>query len=130
MLTIMRADPSETALEQAESCRREARAAVEQNPDRYATLKNQPSGWCVVTQKGFWSRVYHNVYGEMQLRDCLDRGHKVLLTVGIVANPDLPLKSDTHLASVRVAQPSRLSDDKLDLISVRAKLHALRALRN
>ncbi len=130
MLTIMQADPSETALEQAESCRLAAQSAVEQNPDRYASLKNQPSGWCVVTQKGFWSRVYHNAYWELRLRDCLDRGHKVLLTVGIVANPDLPLKSDTHLASVKVAQPERLSEDKFDLISIRAKLHALRALRN
>jgi len=130
MLSIMQRDPSDTVLAEAEGCRKEAQAAVKQHPERYGELKGQPSGWCVVTQKGFWSRAYHNVYGELQLRECIDRGHKVLLTVGIVARPDVPLKSDTHLASIRVAQPGKHSDDALDLISVRAKLHALRALRN
>jgi hypothetical protein len=130
MLSIMNLDPSDTVLAEAETCRKEAQAAVKQNSERYAALKNQPSGWCVVTQKGLWSRSYHNAYGELQLRDCLDRGHKVLLTVGIVANPELPLRSATHLASVKVAQPGKLSEGEFDLISIRAKLHALRAARN
>jgi hypothetical protein len=62
------------------------------------------------------------------LREYLDRGHKVVLTVGIVARPDAPLTGETHLASVRLAQAGKLSDYKLHLVSVRAKLHAARAL--
>jgi hypothetical protein len=124
----MQPGPFDAALAEAESCRLEARAAVEQTLDRQASLKDQPSGWCVVTRKGLRPYVYHNGYGKARLRDYLDRGHKVLLTVGIVARPDSPLNNETHLASVRVAQPGKLSDYKLHLISVRAKLHAARAL--
>lgn len=127
MLSLMQLSPIDTALADAERCRREARAAVERNPD-HAALKGKPSGWCVVTQKGFWSRVYHNVYGEARLRDLLDRGHRVLLTVGIVATPDTPLNTKTHVASVAIAQPCNFSDYQLHLISARAKLHAARAL--
>lgn len=128
MLTIMQRSAIDTALAEAESCRREARTAVEQRAELHRALKDQPSGWCVVTQKGVWPCAYHNVYGEVRLREYLDRGHKVLLTVGIVAKPDSPLTGETHLASIRLAQPGRLSDYKLHLISVRAKLHAARAL--
>ena len=128
MLSIRKIAPSDAALDEAERCRLEARTAVEQNLERHPALKGQPSGWCVVTQKGFWSRVYHNGYGKTRLRECLDRGHKVLLTVGLVAKPDSPLKPDTHLALVRIADRARLSDFKLELISVRAKLHASQAL--
>jgi hypothetical protein len=128
MLSIREINPTDKALDEAERCRTEARKAVEQNPERHAALKGQPSGWCVVTQKGLWSRTYHNGYGAVQLKDCLDRGHKVLLTVGIVARPDSPLKADTHLAHIRVTDRGRLSDYKLDLISTRAKLHATHAL--
>ena len=128
MLTIMQRDPIDMALAEAESCRLEARAIVGKSSNRHAALKDQPSGWCVVTRKGVWPCVYHNVYGEAGLRECLERGHKVLMTVGIVAKPDSPLDTESHLALVRIAQPGRLSDYKADLISVRAKLHAARAL--
>jgi len=128
MLSIAEINPSDKALEEAERCRTEVRTAVEQDPQRHAGLQGQPSGWCVVTQKGLWSRVYHNGYGETNLRDCLDRGHKVLMTVGIVAKPDSPLQPDSHLALVRVGDRGSLSDGKLELISIRAKLHATRAL--
>jgi hypothetical protein len=108
----------------------EAKTTVKQNPRKYGDLREQPSGWCVVTQKGLWTRIYHNGSGGDRLKECLDRGHKVLLTVGIVAKPDLPLTVHTHVASVRVANPESLSGYKLLLVSVRAKLHAARALMN
>ena len=130
MLSLRQLHPYDAAIAEAERCRKEARAAVEQDVGKYAQLRDQPSGWCVVTQKGLWSRSYHNVYGQEQLREYIDRGHKVLLTVGIVAKPDAPLNADTHVARVKVADPGRLSDDKLHLVSTRAKLHATRALLN
>ena len=58
MLTIMQSNPVEAALAEAERYRLDARAAVERNPD-YAALKDKPSGWCVVTQKGFWCLPQH-----------------------------------------------------------------------
>jgi hypothetical protein len=128
MLSIRKLHPFDAAVAEAERCRVEAQAAIEKNPDKFEALKQQPSGWCVVTQRGFWSRIYHNGYGEARLKESIDRGHKVLLTVGIVAKPDSPLKPDTHVASVRVADPGKLSDYKLHLVSVRAKLHAAQAL--
>ena len=130
MLSIRELHPFDAAVAEAERCRVEAKTAVKENPGKYADLCKQPSGWCVVTQRGLWSRVYHNGYGGDRLKECLDRGHKVLLTVGLVAKPDSPLTSDTHVASVRVASPESLSDYKLQLVSVRAKLHAARALMN
>jgi hypothetical protein len=128
MLQIYAVPPADLAIKEAESCRLEAKSAIKNNPDRYAALRDQPSGWCVVTQKGFWSRAYHDGYSQEQLRDHLDRGHKVLLTVGIVAKPDAPLNKDTHVAAVKVAEPLKAREDKLQLITVRAKLHAARAL--
>ncbi len=128
MIAIQGTNPFDVAVAEAERCRMDAKSAIEQNPEKYCGLINQPSGWCVVTQKGFWSRAYHNGYGETQLREVLNRGHRVLLTVGIVAKPDGPLEPDTHVASVKIATPAKLSDDKLHLISARAKLHARQAL--
>ena len=128
MLTIIWNDPTDAVIAEAERCRLEARAEVERDLDRYGALKDQPSGWCVVTQKRFWSRVYHNGRGEERLRGFLDRGHQVLLIVGIVAKPESPLNADTHLASVRVVEPGKMSELKFNLISARAKLHAAQAL--
>ncbi len=128
MLSIRELQPFDAAVAEAERCRVEAKTTVKENPEKYADLSQQPSGWCVVTQKGLWSRHYHNGHGEAQLREHLDRGHKVLLTVGLVAKPDSPLNAGTHVASIRVSDPRRLSDYKLLLVSVRAKLHAAQAL--
>jgi hypothetical protein len=130
MLSIRKIHPFYAAVAEAERCRMEALNRVKQEPGKYAELEREPSGWCVVTQKGFWSRVYHNGYGKARLREHIDRGHKVLLTVGIVAKPDAPLKPGTHVASVKVVNPGKLSDYKLDLVAVRAKLHAAQALIN
>ena len=130
MISIRDIHPFDAAVAEAERCRTDAKAKIEKKPDKYEHLKHQPSGWCVVTQKGFWSRAYHNSVGDAQLMEALDRGHRVLLTVGIVAEPDAPISPNTHVASVRISEPGKLSDYKLQLISARAKLHAVRALLN
>lgn len=130
MLSIRELHPFDAAVAEAERCRVEAKTTVKENPGKYGDLGEQPSGWCVVTQKGLWTRVYHNGYGGDRLKECLDRGHKVLLTVGLVAKPDSLLTANTHVASVRVSNSKSLSEYTLQLISVRAKLHAARALVN
>ena len=88
------------AVEEAERRRLEARETITKDPDRYAELSGQPSGWCVVTQKGFWSRKYHDRFEESRLRDCIERGHKVVLTVGLVAKPESLLNVNNHVACV------------------------------
>jgi hypothetical protein len=117
-------------VEKAERCRREAQATIEKEPDRYAELSGQPSGWCVVTQSGFWSRKYHDRFEESRLRECIERGDKVVLAVGIVAKRDPFLNAGNHVASVTVSEPCKLSEDKLALITTRAKIHATFALSN
>lgn len=114
----------------AERCRLEAKATIDKEPNRYAELSGQPSGWCVVTRSGFWSRKYHDRFEESRLRECIERGEKVVLAVGIVAKPDSPLNSSNHVASVTVCEPGKLSEDKLALITTRAKIHATFALSN
>ena len=66
-------EPNAPMREEAERCGVDARNAVKENPDKYAELKQEPSGWCVVTQKGLWSRVYHNGYGAARLKEYIDR---------------------------------------------------------
>lgn len=119
-----------TTVAKAERCRQEAEAAVEKEPHRYAGLSGEPSGWCVVTQSGLWSRKYHDRFEESRLRECIERGDKVLLAVGIVAKRDAPLNLGNHVASVTVSEPCKLSEDKLALITMRAKIHATFALCN
>jgi hypothetical protein len=118
------------AVEEAERCRLEAREALAKDPNRYIELSGRPSGWCVVTQKGFWSRKYHDRFEEACLRDCIEHGHKVILTVGLVAKPDSPLTINNHVASVVVSKPGKISPDKLSMLTVRAKIHAAHALSN
>jgi hypothetical protein len=130
MLSIRDIDRFDAAIAEAERCRVDARSTIEQNPTKYAHLNGQPSGWCVVTRKGFWSRNYHNGYGQPKLKELIERGHEVLMTVGVVADPESPLQPDTHVAKVQLINPGGLSEYKLFLISVRAKLHAARALSN
>lgn len=118
------------AVAEAERCLLEARKAIAKDPDRYAELAGQPSGWCVVTQNGFWSRKYHDRFEESRMRDCIERGHKVVLTVGLVAKPDSPLNANNHMASVSVSELQKISRDKIAMITVRAKIHAAHALSN
>jgi hypothetical protein len=114
----------------AERCHLEAQATIEKEPNRYAELSGEPSGWCVVTQGGFWPRKYHDRFEEPRLRECIERGEKVVLAVGIVAKRDASLNSSNHVASVTVCDPGKLSEDKLALITTRAKIHATFALSN
>jgi hypothetical protein len=116
------------AVEEAERCRLEALETIAKDPSRYTELSGQASGWCVVTQKGFWSRKYHDRFEESRLRDCIERGHKVVLTVGLVAKPDSSLSVSNHVASVAISKPGKISPDKLSMITVRAKIHAAHAL--
>jgi|SRR5580692_2387597 hypothetical protein len=118
------------AVEEAERCRLEARETIAKDPRRYAELAGQPSGWCVVTQSGFWSRKYHDRFEESRLRDCIERGHKVILTVGLVARPDSPLNVNNHVASIAVSERRKVSPDKIAMITLRAKIHAAHALSN
>ena len=119
---------ADAAIAEAERCRLEARAAIAKDPDRYAALSGQPSGWCVVTQGGLWSRQYHDRLQESRLRDCVERGHKIILTVGLVAKSDSPLDAHNHVAAIAVTDSKKIPAAKLAMITVRAKLHAACAL--
>jgi hypothetical protein len=119
-----------SAVEEAERCRLEALETIAKDPKRYADLSGEPSGWCVVTQKGFWSRKYHDRFEEPRLRDCIEGGHKVILTVGLVAKPGSSLSVNNYVASVAVREPRKISADKMAGIILRAKIHATHALNN
>ena len=92
-------------LAEAERCRREAHATVEKNLALYSDLVGQPSGWCVVTEKGLWSRQFHTMADEDRLREKIEKGHRVVLTVGLVANPAIPLYPSNHAAIITIAEP-------------------------
>ena len=51
-MTIKMNEHVPDAVKEAERCRLEAYEMITKNPERYASLKGQPSGWCVVTEKG------------------------------------------------------------------------------
>lgn len=115
------------ALQEAERCRREACDKIKSDPQRYAGLVGQPSGWCVVTE-GFWKRAFHGPQEQSQLRERLEKGHKVVLTVGLVANPRVSMTADNHVAEVSVGDSCKLPFDKLAVLTAQAKLHATTAL--
>jgi hypothetical protein len=106
----------------AERCRREAKAMVQKNPERYKELIDQPSGWCVVTEKGWWSRGFHSMLNEDRLREKVEDGHKVVLTVGLVATPGAALTPTNHAVVVSIAEPRKHPADKLAMITTRAKV--------
>ncbi|KAA6463169.1 hypothetical protein DYQ86_07540 [Acidobacteria bacterium AB60] len=112
------------ALQEAERCRREACAKINKDPQRYAGLIGQPSGWCVVTEKGFWKRSFHGAHEQNLLRDRIASGHKVVLTVGVVADPRVSITADNHVAEVRVADSCKLPFEKLAVLTAQAKMHA------
>jgi hypothetical protein len=116
------------AVREAELCRREAYETIKKNPDRYASLVGQPSGWCVVTEKGFWTRSFHGHNEETLLRERIQSGHKVILTVGIVADPRVSVTAENHVATVRVSDQCKLPGEKLAVITAHAKLHAASAM--
>ena len=101
---------------------------IKQEPERYAALAGQPSGWCVVTEKGFWKRAFHAHNEESLLRERLEKGHKVILTLGIVADPRVSVTPQNHVATVRVNESCKLSREKLAVITAHAKIHAATAM--
>ena len=115
-------------LAEAERCRKEARAKVEGNSILYSELLSQPSGWCVVTEKHTWSRRFHTMVDEDRLRERVERGHRIVLTLGLVANPNIPLTPCNHVAIVSVAELPTHNPDTLANIGVRAKRYAAKAL--
>jgi len=116
------------AVKEAERCRREASEMITKDPSRYASLVGQPSGWCVVTEKGFWKRSFHGHNEESLLRDRIQHGHKVILTVGIVADPRVSVTAQNHVATVSVSDECKLPGEKLAVITAQAKLHAASAM--
>jgi hypothetical protein len=66
---------------------------------------------------------------EDRLRERIEHGHKVVLTVGLVANPGTGvLTPKNHTAVVSIAEPRRYSEDKLAILTTRAKVHAAASL--
>ena len=112
------------ALQEAERCRKVACAKISQDPKRYSNLAGQPSGWCVVTEKGFWKRSFHGPHEQSLLRDRIEHGHKVILTVGIVADPRVSITADNHVAEVKVNESCKMPFDKLAILTSQAKIHA------
>lgn len=112
------------ALEEAERCRKEACDKINKDPQRYPELVGQPSGWCVVTEKGFWKRSFHSPHERDLLRERIESGHKVLLTVGVVADPRVSMTTNNHVAEVKVNEACKLPFDKLAVLTAQAKIHA------
>ena len=127
-MTIKMNEHAPDAVKEAERCRLEAYEMITKNPERYASLKGQPSGWCVVTEKGFWKRSFHGHNEESLLRDRIQKGHKVILTVGIVADPRVSVTAQNHVAAVKVSDECKLPGEKLAVITAHAKLHAASAM--
>ena len=112
----------------AERLRRRAKAIIDEFPNRYPDLTGQPSGWCVVTEKGWFSRAYSTLLDEDQLRENVKHGHRVVLTLGMVANPCRDLSPSNHAAVVSFAEPKRHTSNKLARITMQAKKFAASAL--
>ena len=112
------------ALEEAERCRRRACAKVIKDQRQYADLMGQPSGWCVVTEKGPWKQSFHARHELDLLCNDLESGHRVLLTVGIISNPRVPITSNNHAFEVKVEDSCKLPFEKVVVLTAQAKIHA------
>jgi len=119
---------ADQVLADAERCCDDARASVENNSALYNELLSQPSSWCVVTEKHTWSRHFHTMINEDLLRERIARGHRVVLTVGLVANPNVLLTASNHVAIISIGEPRTHNSEALASISVRAKRCAAKAL--
>lgn len=78
----------------------------------------------MVTEKGPWNRSFHARHELDLLRDHLENGHRVVLTVGIIANPRVPITSDNHVSEVKVEDCCKLSFEKVVVLTAQAKIHA------
>ena len=119
--------PVEAVFAEAERCSREATLLVKNDP-RYAELVGEPTGWCVVTEKGLWSRAFHSSLDKDRLIECIEKGHRVILTVGLVSKHGIPLHACKYASVVAIAEPRKHSEDKLADIVMRAKLCAASSL--
>ena len=117
----------DNVIAEAERCRREAITLVCKD-SRYSELVGQPSGWCVVTEKGLFSRAFHTVHETDRLYECIEKGHRVVLTVGLVSPAGIPLHATRYASVVAVSEAQKYSEDKLADITVRAKLRAASSL--
>ena len=111
----------------AERVRRRAREIAERYP-QYAELVGLPSGWCVVTENGWWPYAFHNMVDEDLLRERINRGRKVIVTVGLVAVPGTALSGTDHVAVVSRTEPEWLSPKRLEWVVGRAKRCATSAM--
>ena len=114
-------------ISEAERCRRAALSLVSKDP-RYSGLNGQPASWCVVTEKGLWSRSFHTMMERERLQECIEKGHRVVLMVGLVSKPGVPLHASQYASVVAVAEGGKYSEDKLGDIAVRAKIRAASCL--
>jgi hypothetical protein len=117
----------EGVVAEAERCSCEATLLVK-NDARYSELVGEPSSWCVVTEKGLWSRAFHTALEKDHLTQCIEKGHRVILTVGLVSHPGVPLHATKYASVVAIAEPRKYSEDKLADIAIRAKLRAASSL--
>ena len=127
MAATLQISATDDIIANAERCRREAVSLVG-NDSQYSELIGQPSAWCVVTEKGLLSRAFHTVLEKDRLHECIDKGHRVILTVGLVIQPGIPLHATKYASVVAIAEPRKHSEDKLADIAVRAKLRAASSL--
>ena len=127
MTTALEIHSADDVIAEAERCRCEAVSLVK-NDARYSELIGQPSAWCVVTEKGIWSRTFHTALEKDHLIECLEKGHRVILTVGLVSRPGIPLHASKYASVVAKAEPRKYSEDKLAHIAVRGKLRAASTL--
>jgi hypothetical protein len=112
---------------EAERCRREAIEMVRKDP-KWSELLNQPSSWCVVIEKGLRPRAFHTMLEQDQLLEKIERGYRVVLTVGLVGAPGMALMKANHVAVISIAEPRKHNSDKLSEISIRARVSAASAL--
>jgi hypothetical protein len=118
---------ADDVIAKAERVRRRAQEIAEHYP-QYSDLIGQPSGWCVVTEFGFWSLAFHSMLDEDVLRERINRGRKVILTLGLVAALGSKLTATDHVAVVSQSNPEKPSRKRLEVMVARAKRCAVSAL--
>jgi|SRR5947209_4274412 len=127
MTSVLDIQSVEGIFAEAERCSRDA-TSLARNDTRYSKLVGKPSAWCVVTEKGWWSRAFHTALDKDRLRECIEKGHHVILTVGLVSEPGVPLHTCKYASVVSIAEPRKYSEGKLSDLAVRAKLRAASSL--
>ena|SRR5579863_1571318 len=128
MTSTLEISSTNDVIGEAERCRREVLSLVGNDP-RYSELTGQPAGWCVVTEKGLFSRSFHTVHEKDRLQECIDNGHRVVLMVGLVSPPGVPLHATKYASVVAIPDRQKYSEDKLNDIAIRAKIRAASTLQ-